>query len=350
MVRQYLGKYTRHLRETLWELHEFTRRRVRDATLQTKRHYDIRAKPVDLRPNDIVWLFNPKKRRGLSRKLQTQWEGPYTVVKAISDVVFQIRKSPKSPIQTVHADRLRLVERSSPDLPPPKVPFDSRRVSTNFQAEMSRKRNARRVFPLLRVTVSALEKPEPPPSSHQTLSSRFGGATKRLQGDTFIPVQTIHVEVPAVENIAIASETQVQSQANQYSVRRITVIPTQKIFIPTPTSIRSRRASHLMGTGERRKHAVRLSVSTLEQLTVPTEPVEAKGAKLTHRGRAGRCQRGNSGRHGEERLLSAPNQSGLCTANEGNFHWAMIQTLSKQSQHPTQLPSYQPELERQLRK
>jgi len=45
-TRQYSGEYTRKLRETLWELHEFTRRRVRDATLQTKRRYDIKATPV----------------------------------------------------------------------------------------------------------------------------------------------------------------------------------------------------------------------------------------------------------------------------------------------------------------
>jgi len=60
VVRQYAGQYTPKLRQTLWELHELTRRTVRDATLQTKRRYDIKATPVDLRPNDIVWLYNPK--------------------------------------------------------------------------------------------------------------------------------------------------------------------------------------------------------------------------------------------------------------------------------------------------
>jgi len=79
-VRQCSGEYARNLRQTLCELHEWTRRTVREATLRTKRRYDLKATPVDLRPNDVVWLHNPKKRRGYSRKLQTRWEGPYVVV------------------------------------------------------------------------------------------------------------------------------------------------------------------------------------------------------------------------------------------------------------------------------
>ena len=72
VVRQCSGEYTQKLRQTLWELHELTRRTVRDYTLQTKRRYDIKATPVDLRPDDIVWLYDPKKRRHRSRKLMTK--------------------------------------------------------------------------------------------------------------------------------------------------------------------------------------------------------------------------------------------------------------------------------------
>ena len=114
VVRQCSGEYTQKLRQTLWELHELTRRTVRDVTLQTKRRYDIKATPVDLRSDDVVWLYDPKKRRHRSRKLMTKWEGPYTVVKRLTDVVFQIRRTPKSNIRVVHADRLRLVHSPTP--------------------------------------------------------------------------------------------------------------------------------------------------------------------------------------------------------------------------------------------
>ncbi|GFT15459.1 uncharacterized protein TNCV_3264741 [Trichonephila clavipes] len=43
-----------------------------------------------------MWLWNPKRRKGLSPKLQTNWEGPYTVLKGLNDVVVRIQKSPHS--------------------------------------------------------------------------------------------------------------------------------------------------------------------------------------------------------------------------------------------------------------
>ena len=76
VVRQCSGENTQKLRQTLWELHELTRRKVRGVTLQIKRRYDIKETPVDLRPDDSVWLYDQKKRQHRSRKLMTKWEGP----------------------------------------------------------------------------------------------------------------------------------------------------------------------------------------------------------------------------------------------------------------------------------
>ena len=93
-VEMYSGEYAVRLRETLWELHEIVRQTVRNEFMKTKIRYDAKAKPPDFRPRDVVWPYNPKKVRGLTRKLQTKWEGPYSVVRCLNDLVIQIQKTP----------------------------------------------------------------------------------------------------------------------------------------------------------------------------------------------------------------------------------------------------------------
>ncbi|GFX18209.1 retrovirus-related Pol polyprotein from transposon TNT 1-94 [Trichonephila clavipes] len=55
-----------------------------------KTRYDARATGHDFHEEDKVWLWNPKLRKGLSPKLQTNREGPYTVLKRLDDVVVRI--------------------------------------------------------------------------------------------------------------------------------------------------------------------------------------------------------------------------------------------------------------------
>ncbi|GFW30483.1 retrovirus-related Pol polyprotein from transposon 412 [Trichonephila clavipes] len=55
---------------------------------------------------DKVWFYNPTRRKGLSPKLQSHWDGPYTILKIINDVVIRIRKSTNSKPRVVHYDRL----------------------------------------------------------------------------------------------------------------------------------------------------------------------------------------------------------------------------------------------------
>ncbi|GBN57453.1 hypothetical protein AVEN_40768-1 [Araneus ventricosus] len=41
-------------------------------------------------------MDNPKRRRGLSPKLQQNWEGPYTIVKRLDDDVYTVQRSPNA--------------------------------------------------------------------------------------------------------------------------------------------------------------------------------------------------------------------------------------------------------------
>jgi len=149
-VEKYSGEYVQDLRRRLLELHEIARRAVREASFQTKIRYDLKAKPVDYETGDQVSLYNPRETRGFTRKLQTNWEGPYTVVQRLTEVVVQIQRTPRSRIKTVHADRLRLIEKASRNLP---IEFDEEIASKNMPGLRTRRMNARRKFPVLRITI-----------------------------------------------------------------------------------------------------------------------------------------------------------------------------------------------------
>ncbi|KAJ8952749.1 hypothetical protein NQ318_008063 [Aromia moschata] len=71
-----------------------------------KETYDINANDGRYQPGNQVWLYNPQRRRGLSPKLQSSWEGPYEVVTRINDVVYRIQKLPREKPRVVHFNRL----------------------------------------------------------------------------------------------------------------------------------------------------------------------------------------------------------------------------------------------------
>ncbi|GFX32225.1 retrovirus-related Pol polyprotein from transposon 412 [Trichonephila clavipes] len=59
-----------------------------------KTRYDTKATGHQFKEGDKVWFYNPTRRKGLSPKLQSHWDGPYTILKIINDVVIRIRSKP----------------------------------------------------------------------------------------------------------------------------------------------------------------------------------------------------------------------------------------------------------------
>ncbi|MPC21896.1 hypothetical protein E2C01_014899 [Portunus trituberculatus] len=70
-----------------------------------KELYDRRMRDARYAEGDRVWLHNPRRRRGLSPKLQSPWKGPYTVMAVPSAVTYKMRRGHKRAL-VVHADRL----------------------------------------------------------------------------------------------------------------------------------------------------------------------------------------------------------------------------------------------------
>ncbi|GBL91130.1 hypothetical protein AVEN_184490-1 [Araneus ventricosus] len=84
------NEYMKNLEARLESVHAFARERIKLASERMKTHYNSRATNHYFKEGDLVWMYNPKQRRGPSPKLQQNWEGPYTVVKKLNDVVYRV--------------------------------------------------------------------------------------------------------------------------------------------------------------------------------------------------------------------------------------------------------------------
>ncbi|KAJ8952992.1 hypothetical protein NQ318_015352 [Aromia moschata] len=69
--------YVSTLRQRMDDIHERVRSNIQGASDRMKETYDINANDGRYQPGNQVWLYNPQRRRGLSPKLQSSWEGPY---------------------------------------------------------------------------------------------------------------------------------------------------------------------------------------------------------------------------------------------------------------------------------
>ncbi|GFU65995.1 kinectin [Trichonephila clavipes] len=92
------------------EMHHLARERIDMASEKMKTRYDARATGHDFHEGDKVWLWNPKRCKGLSPKLQRNWEGPYTVLKRLNDVVVRIQKSPHSKNRSFEPGNCRFIK------------------------------------------------------------------------------------------------------------------------------------------------------------------------------------------------------------------------------------------------
>ena len=102
--------YAEELREKIRGMHERARYALHISSRRQKRFYDRKVCGPVYREGQFVWLFRVVRKASLSRKLMLPWEGPYQVVKVLSDVTYRIQKTSRSKPQVVHADRLKPYE------------------------------------------------------------------------------------------------------------------------------------------------------------------------------------------------------------------------------------------------
>ena len=100
--------YAKSQRDRMCIIRTQAERNLKIAAGTMKRMTDVKATSGSeaLEENDPVWLYNPRRKKGQSPKLQSPWEGPYRVVKKLSAVTYRIQKNKQSPCKVVHFNRL----------------------------------------------------------------------------------------------------------------------------------------------------------------------------------------------------------------------------------------------------
>jgi hypothetical protein len=69
--------YVDTLQDRLERAYEHTRRELKKNAAVNKRKYDVRVRPSDFAPGDLVYLFKTKRRKGIQDKWARKYEGPY---------------------------------------------------------------------------------------------------------------------------------------------------------------------------------------------------------------------------------------------------------------------------------
>ena len=108
-------EYAARLSEQIELVHHFARQHLKICSDRQKKNYDHRpVNQFQYQRGDPVWLYSPQRKKGICPKLMRCFDGPYLVIKRISDLVYRIQKGPKSKPKVVHHDRLKAYRGSNP--------------------------------------------------------------------------------------------------------------------------------------------------------------------------------------------------------------------------------------------
>ena len=101
------NEYVAELKYRLKTVHEMARNSFMEAGQKQKLAYDRKVSKHTYKVGDAVWLRSYAKPKGLSRKLQLRWEGPFKIVGKISDLTYKIQRSRKADFKVIHFNRLK---------------------------------------------------------------------------------------------------------------------------------------------------------------------------------------------------------------------------------------------------
>ena len=101
------NEYVVQLQNKMKIIHETARASLLEASQKQKRLYDSRISKQKYNVGDAVWLRMYIKPKGLSKKLQLRWDGPFKIVSKLSDLTFKIQKGPRALCKIVHFNRLK---------------------------------------------------------------------------------------------------------------------------------------------------------------------------------------------------------------------------------------------------
>ncbi len=85
--------YASGLRDSLQTAFAMVRENLEGSHKRQNDTYDLKVAGTTIEEGDDVWLHSPAVKPGRTEHLKCPWDGPYTVLKKISDVTYKVRKS-----------------------------------------------------------------------------------------------------------------------------------------------------------------------------------------------------------------------------------------------------------------
>ena len=99
--------YVYDLHERLNNSYRLVREHLGKAASRRKARYDVGVKESSFQQGDWVWYSCPRKRVGLSPKMQRWYDGPYLVVHVIDSHTLVIQRSRRAKPKVVHKDKVK---------------------------------------------------------------------------------------------------------------------------------------------------------------------------------------------------------------------------------------------------
>ena len=101
------GDYVNQLREKMRHAHEVAQKHLKTAAQKHKESYDVKLVIVRYEPGDLVWYRTDIGQLKFTPKLRSAFQGPYLVLKRMSDLVYMIQLKRQGDRKVVHHNKLK---------------------------------------------------------------------------------------------------------------------------------------------------------------------------------------------------------------------------------------------------
>ncbi|PIK61118.1 Retrovirus-related Pol polyprotein from transposon [Apostichopus japonicus] len=98
--------YVERLESRLEKVHQSARNHLDLTNVWKTKTYDRNSSLRSYQEGDNIWLYEPKRKKGISPKFQKSWIGPGKILKKISDVTYRVQMGPLSKPKIVHHNKL----------------------------------------------------------------------------------------------------------------------------------------------------------------------------------------------------------------------------------------------------
>jgi hypothetical protein len=96
----------------LYEANQAAKKQSKLSHALAKKYYDKNAREIQLKKGDLVYLYNPVAKRGLAKKFEYKYQGPYTILEKISPLIYRLQMEEGKSI-VVHMNRLKRAHEGS---------------------------------------------------------------------------------------------------------------------------------------------------------------------------------------------------------------------------------------------